>query len=402
MIGWIDASAGASGDMLLGAIVDAGVPVGVLQGVIDTLGLPITLTTRTVTRAALGATKVDVRTLQDNHHRRLRDISALIEPLGPPVAPLALKVFQRLAEAEAHVHRVSVDEVHFHEVGALDAIADITCCVAGLAYLNLTELHCSPVSLGTGMAHGAHGPVPIPGPAVLDLLRGKPVVGGPAPFECTTPTGAALLTTLVTHWGGMPSMTVGGVGAGAGERDPVEFANALRIVIGETTVPTIGGVLLEANVDDLDPRLWPQAIARILAAGASDAWLTPIMMKKGRPAHTLSVLCTAARAADIRSVVFAETSTIGLREIAVIKHTLERSESRIRLDGQSIRTKTAYESGEIVNCSVEWEDVAAAAAALGRPAKQVLADAQALAMTELHRLEAPVHPDSAQSAASPR
>lgn len=366
MIGWIDGQAGASGDMLLGALVDAGVPLTVLQQAIDALDLGITLVAADVTRGGLGALKVDVLAPADDTERTWADVQAIV-PEGP-----AREVFERLAHAEARVHRVPVDEVHFHEVGALDAIADIVGVTAGLHHLGLTELHCSTLSLGSGSTRGAHGPLPVPAPAVLALLDGCLVAAGPSPFESTTPTGAALLAASVTSWGPMPTMTAGAVGMGAGGRDPDELANVLRLVLGEPQRAAGAAVLLETNVDDLDPRLWPHVLSELMAAGASDAWLTPILMKKGRPAHTLSVLCSHALACVVREVIFSQTSTIGLREQVVGKHALDRTETTVDVDGQTIRVKTSWLDGKPVTATPEWEDVLAAATALGLPAKDVL------------------------------
>lgn len=372
MIGWIDGQAGASGDMLLGALVDAGVPLAVLQASVDRLDLDVELVARDVTRAGLGATKVDVRVPdEDPATRTWADVRALVEPLDT----VALEVFSRLAEAEAAVHRVPVEDVHFHEVGAHDALADVLGVTAGFAHLGLTQLHCSTLSLGSGSTRGAHGPIPVPAPAVLRLLAGRPVSAGPSPQESTTPTGAALLSVLVSHWGPLPGMVPDRTGLGAGGRDPEEVANVLRLVVGEPLQDNGSAVVLEANVDDLDPRLWPHVLELLLAAGASDAWLSPILMKKGRPAHTLSVLCPSPFVGTVREVVFRETSTIGLRESVVDKHVLHRTESTVDVDGHTIRVKTAFLGGEAVNANPEWEDVLAASAALGRPAKAVLADA---------------------------
>lgn len=372
MIGWIDAQAGASGDMLLGALVDAGVPLRVLQEAVDELELGIELSEQPTIRSGLGAIKLDVHTEEDGTSRTWADVRALLHDAT------SLEVFRRLAEAEAAIHRVPIDEVHFHEVGALDALADVVATVAGFEHLGLTELHCSTVALGSGTTQGAHGPLPVPAPAVLALLAGKPVHAGLSPHESTTPTGAALLATLVTHWGPLPGLSITRTGVGAGSRDLADVANVLRIVLGDPLSSSGSALLLETNVDDLDPRLWPRVIAQLLAAGASDAWLTPILMKKGRPAHTLSVLCAAADGPALQAVVFRETSTIGLRESTVGKRVLERSETTVTVGGQSIRVKTAVLDGKIVNRNPEWDDVVAAASVLGRPAKDVLAEAQAL------------------------
>lgn len=383
MIGWLDCSAGISGDMLLGALVDAGVPLEVLQSAVDAVGVePIRLSAADVTRGGIGCCKVDVAVTDSAATRSWNDVRALLEraALDDAVRVLALDVFARLATAEAAVHRVAVDDVHFHEVGALDAVADVVGCATGLTALGLTSLTASPVTLGSGTTRGEHGPLPVPPPAVLALLTGAPVQAGPVAKEMTTPTGAALLAATVTSYGPLPSMSLLRSGSGAGGRDPEELANVLRLVLGE---PVPGApapaLVLETNVDDLDPRLWPGVLQTLLSAGASDAWLTPILMKKGRPAHTLSVLCTDDRAPAMREVLFRETSTLGVRELRVGRTALERVERTVDVDGQRVRVKLGLLDGAVVNAMPEWEDVAAAAAALGRPAKQVLRDAHASA-----------------------
>ena len=369
MIGWIDAQAGASGDMLLGALVDAGVPLEVITGAIDALGLGIRLEASPVERGGIGATYVDVISDDDQVSRSWREVQQI-------VSGTAHEVFTRIAEAEAAIHRVAVEDVHFHEVGAHDALADVVGVTAGFAHLGLTALHCSPVSLGSGTTRGAHGPLPVPVPAVLRLLEGVPVQAGLAPYEMTTPTGAALLATLVTHWGPLPAMRPLRTGCGAGTRDPKEVANVVRLTLGDPLDESGAAVLLETNVDDLDPRLWPHVLEQLMADGASDAWLTPILMKKGRPAHTLSVLCAAEDSDRLRSKVFRETSTLGIRQSVVGKHALDRTEDEVHVDGQRIRVKTAWLDGVPVNANPEWVDVVAAAEALGRPAKQVLEQAR--------------------------
>lgn len=383
MIGWLDCSAGISGDMLLGALVDADVPLGLLQSAVDAVGVePVRLIRSTVTRGGLGATKVDVEVRDDATTRTWRDVRALLEraDLADPVRATALAVFARLAGAEAAVHRVSPDDVHFHEVGALDAVADVVGAAAGLHALGLTALTASPVVLGSGTTRGAHGPLPVPAPAVLALLAGAPVLAGPVAREMTTPTGAALLAACATAYGPLPSMVLLRTGYGAGRRDPAEVANVLRLVLGETAPgPAAAELVLETNVDDLDPRLWPGVLIALMAAGARDAWLTPVLMKKGRPAHVLSVLVAPADAATVREVVFRETSTLGLREHHVVKHALARELGTVEVDGQAVRVKLGLLDGEVVNAMPEWEDVAAAAAVLGRPAKQVLREAHTAA-----------------------
>ncbi len=391
MIGWIDGSAGASGDMLLGALVGAGVPIEVLRAGLAPLELPVELTVAPVERGGVVATKVDVVVPDAESRRHLADVIALLDPLDEPLRSRAAAVFTRLANAEAAVHGVSVEEVHFHEVGALDAIVDVVGCCIGVDQLGLDAVHCTTLSLGTGTARSAHGPIPVPGPAVLELLRGiAPVAAGAAPFEATTPTGAALLADVVDVWGPMPPMTVTATGVGAGGRDTDVVVNALRLVVGESAGASTGPgipagrgdemVVLETNVDDLDPRVWPVAIEAALAAGAVDAWVTPIVMKKGRPAHTFSALAHPDGLEAVRASMIRQTSTIGVRSRRVERVALDRTTATVEVSGCAIRVKLAWVGGDIVNRSPEWDDVVAAAASLGRPAVDVLAQANAAAL----------------------
>jgi uncharacterized protein (TIGR00299 family) protein len=369
--------------MLLGALVDAGVPLEVPAAAVAALQVEqIRLVPESVTRHGLGATRVHVHAPDSPHHRTWPDVRALLTDaaLAPAVRDGALAVFERLAVAEGRVHRISPDEVHFHEVGALDALADVVGVVAAFEHLGLSRLFASPVALGSGSARSAHGVVPIPGPAVLELLAGIPVVAGPVPAEMCTPTGAALVAARVDEWTTLPPMRVERVGTGAGGRDPAELPNVVRLVLGSLGEPAPAGpVVLETNVDDLDPRLWPGVLDALFAAGASDAWLTPILMKKGRPAHTLSVLCRPEAVASVQAAVFATTSTIGLRIVPVGKVAIERAQASVDVLGGRVGVKVAVSDGRMVNVSVEYEDVAALAQDLGLPVKEVLRAASAAA-----------------------
>lgn len=233
-IGWFDAEAGASGDMMLGALVSAGVPLEVPQVAIDALGLGVALREEDVYRGGLAARKVHVDVPDARTVRHLPEILAMFEALPDAVAELAGAVFTRLGEAEAAVHQMPIEHVHFHEVGALDSIADIVGSAAGIVHLDLNHIVCSTLSLGSGHARGAHGPLPVPVPAVLELIKGvAPVQAGPAPYESTTPTGAALLVTVTDTWGPMPAMQIDRIGMGAGTNDTDAVANVLRLVIGQ-------------------------------------------------------------------------------------------------------------------------------------------------------------------------
>ena len=384
---WIDASAGASGDMLLGALIGAGVPLEVLSASIDAVAPePVALRPEQVTRNGFAATRCHVEIADSAHHRSWRDIRTMLteSDLDADVRALAVRAFERLAVAEARVHGSDPLDVSFHEVGALDAIADVVGVCAGFVWLaragsegssTTPQVTVSPVAVGSGTVQGAHGQMPVPPPAVAELLRGRPSLAGPGSAESCTPTGAALLTTLADEWGPQPAMAVDAIGIGAGGRDPETHANVLRLFVGTSPGLDERPLLIESNIDDLDPRVWPSVIAALLDAGANDAWLTPILMKKGRPAHTLSVLSSSATADDVRAVIWRHTSTIGVREIPLAKHALEREMVSVEVAGQTIDVKLASHAGEVVNAQPEWDDVARAAAALGRPVNDVLADA---------------------------
>lgn len=374
--------------MLLGALVDAGASVSTMQEAVDAIGVePMHLSVASTTRQGLAATKVDVKAPRSTVTRTWANIRTQLEtaPLAEAVRRSALDAFARLARAEADVHRTTPEQVHFHEVGGLDAIADVVGVCAGLHSLGLTELSAGPVSLGSGMSRGEHGFIPIPGPAVLQLLSDAcaPVWSGPAPYEMCTPTGAALLATVVNRWQEMPQMRVRSVGHGAGSRDIDEVANVVRLILGEPVGHPDSGtaIILESNVDDMDARLWPDVLAALFTAGASDAWLTPILMKKGRPAYTLHALCAPTSEAEVRKQIFARTSTIGLRRIPVGKYALDREQASVRVQGEQIGVKLARDDGRVVNVSVEFDDVARVAAILDLPVKEVLRAATA----EAHR-----------------
>ena len=386
MIAWFDCSSGVAGDMLLAALVDAGVDISTMQAAVDAVSPePVHLRSETVHRGGLRATRIHVEAPESTAHRTWSDIRDLLgnAPLEPPVRDLAMAAFTRLAEAEARVHGTDPGEVHFHEVGALDAIADVVGFAAGFQSLGLDQVTASPVAVGSGAVRTRHGLLPVPAPAVVELFRDVPTHGGGAGVELATPTGAALLTAVATAFGDQPPMRTRRQAFGAGGRDVPGRPNVVRLLLGESadrsgsSPVATAAVVLEANVDDLDPRLWPAVLSKLLAAGASDAWLVPILMKKGRPGHTLCVLADTDVADRLRAIMFIETTTIGVRETPVGKRALGRAEHSVNVDGQQIRVKTATLDGVVVNAQPEYDDVAAAAASTGRPVKQVLAAATA-------------------------
>jgi uncharacterized protein (TIGR00299 family) protein len=391
---WVDATAGVAGDMLLAALVDAGAPLAVLQGAVDAV-IPssVQLMSAPVTRAGMRATKVDVHpTVTDQAHRSWRDIQALFEhaDLAARVREQAERVFGRLAEAEARVHGVAPGEVHFHEAGAWDSIADVVAVCAALDWLGVTSMSCSAVALGSGRVATSHGALPVPVPAVLEMSAGWRVLSG-GEGELATPTGMALLTALARESGDLPAMSVHALGVGAGTADVAGRANVVRVVIGDLTDGTdlpaqpdsaVLMSVLETNVDDMDPRVWPTVLASLLDAGAADAWLVPIVMKKGRPAHTLAVLTPRPRRDALRRMIFELTSTIGVREVTVSRMALDRFWVPLSLEGGQVRLKVAHRGGEVLHATPEFEDAAEVAAKRSVPVRRVLEEAVAAAERE--------------------
>lgn len=395
-IGWLDCSAGVAGDMLLGALLDAGVSLADVQAAVDAV-LPgaVQISATQVTRAGLRATKADVRPLVDDpEHRTWADIEALLDDadLSAEIRHRALAVFGRLAGAEARVHGIEVTAVHFHEVGALDSIADVVGGCAGVVALGLDRLVVGRIALGSGSTRGAHGRLAVPVPAVLELSGGWSVAAG-GEGELTTPTGMALVTTLAAGTGELPAMAVDRVGVGAGTRDTAGRANVTRLVVGRADAdpaPTETMRVLESNVDDLDPRLWPGVITALLAVGAADAWLTPILAKKGRPAHTLSVLVAPERAGAARDVVLTRTTSLGLRQREVQRYALPRRMVEVGVDGGRVEVKIGHRDGVVLQVTPEFEDVVGLAQARGRSEHEVMAEALAAAAALGYRAGLPL------------
>ncbi len=388
---WVDATAGIAGDMLLGALIDAGAPLDRVQSAVSAV-VPgeVALRTSTVHRAGLRALKLDVESQAEDHpHRSWARIRSMLESAEMPteVRTTALAAFARLADAEARVHGVSTDDVHFHEVGSWDSIADIVGVCAALAELAVIRVTTSPVAVGSGRIGAAHGDMPVPPPAVLELARGWQVLAG-GEGELATPTGMALIRALADECGPIPPLEITAVGVGAGGRDVHGRANVVRVALGIPTADapeTDNMWVLETNIDDMDPRVWPTVLAALLEAGAADAWLVPIVMKKGRPAHTLCVLTNDAERAALRDNIFALTSTIGVRETHVSRAALHRDWQPVALRGGEVRIKVALRAGRIVHATPEFDDAAALAQARDVPVRQVLDEAVAAAEAAMLR-----------------
>jgi uncharacterized protein (TIGR00299 family) protein len=385
---WVDASNGAAGDMLLAALLDAGADLDAVRTGLRRIDVePVGVTLNAVRRHGLRAAQVVVDAPGSEVTRNLSDVVSIVSRAGlpGPVRDFAVAVFGRLARAEADVHGVTTDEVGFHEVGALDAIADVAGCALALHSLGLLE-PCtrvvSPVAAGSGSVRTAHGTIPVPVPAVLRMLAdaAAPLSAHPAAMELCTPTGAALLTTMATAWGAAPACTVLAVGTGAGAADPDGHPNVLRVLVGEAAGPAdwaSGGMYrIDATIDDLDPRLWPDVLDELHAAGAADAWCAPVLMRKGRPGHVLSALAAADVLDAVCQAMFRQTTTLGVRVSPVQRRSLHRDQIAVSVGGAEVSVKRGLLGGTVVTAQPEYEDVRAAARLTGRPVAEVLAEAR--------------------------
>jgi uncharacterized protein (TIGR00299 family) protein len=390
---WFHCFSGIAGDMAFGALLDAGADRAVVFDLLDRLPRPDAITIEAVQRGGIGATRVVVPNEPDHQHRPYRDILKLLAAAELPdrVYERAVAVFDRLAVVEGGIHGVAPADVEFHEVGALDAIVDVVGTCAALEALGVDDVHASAVAVGSGTVRSAHGILPNPAPAVVALLAaaGAPTHGVDIALELTTPTGAALLAGLATRFGPLPAMTPDAVGYGAGSRDVDGRPNVVQVVIGTATPapPTaVGGepgqpvTLLEVNVDDATGETLAHAVAALLDAGAHDAWITPIVMKKGRPAHTVSVLADPALVADLAAALSVETGSLGVRAQRLERWPRARTDEAVTVDGERIRIKVG--AGRV---KVEYDDAAAAARRLGRPLPEVVARAETAWRTQAHR-----------------
>jgi hypothetical protein len=376
--------------MIMAALVDAGAPLERLRTELATLPLPgWRLAAREVRRGAFRALKIDVEV--DPHtehpHRSLADITRIVTASGlaPAVKDNALRIFTRLADAEARVHGTTRDAVRFHDVGAVDAIVDVTGGVIALELLGAEAVHVSALPLGGGFVEGAHGRIPIPGPGTAELLRGFPLVDTGVPAELVTPTGAAILTTLAAGAGRMPPLTVTSVGYGAGTRELPDTPNVLRCFVGETAAP--GGdetvVQLETTIDDMSPQLYEPLVDRLFETGALDVFLTPVVMKKSRPGVVLTALCPPAIVGVLTRVLFEESTTIGVRWSAWQRARLEREIVTLSTAYGAIPFKVSRLDGRIVTVTPEFAEVTRIAREKAVPVREVLEQARADARRQL-------------------
>jgi uncharacterized protein (TIGR00299 family) protein len=374
---YFDCFAGASGDMILGAMVAAGVDPSALSEQLSLLNVEgFKLNFETVDRSGLSATYARVETAHEHKHRHLSDVKKIIESSGvsDSAKMLAVKIFTRLAEAEARVHNEPVDHVHFHEVGALDAIVDIVGAAICFDLLKIERFVSSPLHVGSGMIQMAHGRFPVPPPAVAELLAGVPFYSTDIQGELLTPTGAAIITTVCQEFGPIPRMTTDVTGYGAGTRQYENFPNVLRVMLGETGVDgTVEEKLwmIETNIDDMSPQLMGHVMDRAFELGALDCYFTPVQMKKNRPGVLLSVLCGSEEKEPLLNLLFTETTTLGVRSYEVERRALRRSVLRVETAYGPIDVKVAHLNGSVVNEMPEFEQVKAAAIKAGVPLKIV-------------------------------
>jgi hypothetical protein len=372
---YLDAFSGISGDMLVGALADAGADRKAIVDAIDSLETGATVSFAPVKRCGIGATKYHVEVEEQHAHRHLSHIVKMIEKanLADRAKRDAIAVFRRLGEAEAAVHQVPVEKVHFHEVGAADSIADIVGASVAFAQLDVETIVCSPVNVGSGTVKAAHGVLPVPAPATALLLAGVPVYSrGPA-VELTTPTGAAVAVTLAKSFGLLPPMKLVRMGYGAGDHDFPEQANVLRVILGDEprAVEATEVSVIEANIDDLNPQVLAYTTERLLDAGALDVTLEPLLMKKGRPGNLLRVIALPEHQEQLAQIVFAETSSLGLRIHAAERRVQARAWTEVDTPHGKVRMKFSDEG----NYAPEYEDCRKLAAATGIALKHIIAEA---------------------------
>lgn len=381
---YFDAFSGISGDMTVGALLDAGADWKMLQSALESLRLDASFRLDKTKRKGISASKFSVNYQEQKKHRHLPHIEKIIAAadLSERARANAISVFQVLGEAEARSHDVPIEKVHFHEVGAVDSICDIVGACVALDALGINDVYASRINVGSGTVETEHGTLPVPTPATAELLRKKPIYAAGPQAELTTPTGAALLATLAHGFGPMPSMQLSAQGFGAGDKDFQMQANVLRVLIGESTraAESASVSILEANIDDSTPQVLGYAMERLLNAGALDVTLTPIFMKKNRPATLISVITTPELADSLAAVLFAETSTLGIRILQAQRRVLARSIAEVKTDYGTVRVKY----NEHGNFAPEYDDCRQAAIEKGVPLRTVISEANQAFAKQVH------------------
>lgn len=372
---YLDAFSGISGDMTVGALVDAGADWRALEDALKSLDLQASFRLEKTKRRGMAASKFHVDAADDKKHRHLPHIEKIIAAgsLSERSRKNALSVFQNLGEAEARSHAVPIEKVHFHEVGAVDSICDIVGACVALDLLGVEEVYCSQINVGSGTVNTQHGVLPVPAPATAELLKGRPVYSAGPEAELTTPTGAALATTLAKEFGPLPAVRLLAQGFGAGDKDFPARANVLRVLIGERTraTETTSVKVLEANIDDSTPQVLGYAMERLLEAGALDVTLAPVSMKKNRPASQISVICAPNLAERLSQILFSETSTLGVRILDAERRVLARNVQEVETPHGRVRIKYT----DLGSFAPEYDDCRRIAEEQHLPLREVIAEA---------------------------
>ena len=382
-LAYFDCFSGISGDMTLGALVDAGCSADLLRAELKSLQVPgWTLTTEKVWKNGMAATYVRVQTEDQQKHRSLTTILEILKnsQLALPVRERASRIFQKLGEAEAHVHDAPLEKVHFHEVGAVDAIVDIVGSCIGFHALGIERFACSPLNIGGGTAKMAHGVLPVPAPATARLLQGAPTFSNGVQRELVTPTGAAIVATLSDSFGPQPPMTVSAIGYGAGTANLEGRPNVVRIMIGDSAdkVSSVGDEeisIIEANLDDMNPQIYGYVLEKALLAGALDVYTTALQMKKNRPGTLLTILCRPEDTDALMSIIFAETTTFGIRTHRAQRRALPREWVNVSTAYGSVRIKLSRSNGHILHVTPEYDDCRKLAVEKQVPLQQVISEA---------------------------
>jgi hypothetical protein len=382
-LAYFDCFSGISGDMTLGALIDAGCDVSHLRKELRSLQVSgWELTAEKVWKNGMAATYAKVKTEDHEKHRSLSEILEILNKsqLAPQVRDRAGAIFEKLGEAEARVHDLPLEKIHFHEVGAVDAIVDIVGACIAFNALGVDKFACSPLNVGGGTARMAHGVLPVPAPATANLLQGKPTYSNGVPRELVTPTGAAMVATLCESFGPQPSMTVSAIGYGAGTADLEGQPNVLRVMIGESAVKVVPGYheeisVIEANLDDMNPQIYGYFLEKALAAGALDVYTTPVQMKKNRPGTLLTVLCKPPDTDALTSMIFAETTTFGVRTTRAQRRILPREHVSVSTTFGEVRIKLSRVNGRILQVSPEFDDCRKLAVEKNVPLQQVINEA---------------------------
>jgi len=379
-IAYFDCFSGASGDMILGALIDAGLSPRLLRQELRKLRLSkVRLTVRKVLKGGISATRVVVEGNEERSHRSFKEMVRIIDRSGldAEMKSLSKHIFGKIASTEAGIHGTPAEEVHFHEVGGLDSVVDICGAVWGLRRMGIERIYVSKVNVGAGFVSCEHGILPVPAPAALALMNGKPIYSTGIEKELLTPTGAALLSTLGTAFGSFPAMRVEKIGYGAG-RDDLPHPNVLRLMIG--TGEEVRGaekvIVIETNIDDMNPQFYDYIMERLLKMGTKEVFLTPVLMKKGRPATLLTVICSSEKLPAMTGFLLKETTTIGLRWHEDDRVTAEREIVSLKTKYGNIRFKIARWNGEVINVSPEYEDCKRKALEKGIPLKDVFEEAR--------------------------